>query len=86
MAELKDVFESLYSRLAKDVDKQLIAFFGSEADLRRFGHLYVFEETPMQIETMFEPGLNGDHFGVRAESRWRIRPKTPEELREQEKD
>ncbi|QFG11791.1 hypothetical protein PBI_SALK_80 [Arthrobacter phage Salk] len=86
MAELKDVFEQTGSRLAADMDKALLGFFGSEADLRRFAHLYVLEEIPLQVETMYEPNFNGDYFYIRAESRWRIRPKTPEELREQEKD
>jgi hypothetical protein len=86
VAELKDVFGSLAVRLAEDMDKRIIEFFGSEQDVRRFAHLYILEEIPMNIEMAYTPDFNGDFFSVRAESRWRIRPKTLQERQEQERD
>lgn len=56
-----------------------MAFFGSEEQLKIYGHLFVIEQLPIGIATI--PGVAGQNqFIFHAETEIRIRPKTQEEL------
>lgn len=72
--------------IKEQIDTLLINFFGSEEDIRRYGHLFVIEHEEVKMEMTQMADFQGNDFKYRAESRMRIRPKTPQELAEQEKD
>ncbi|QFG10223.1 hypothetical protein PBI_EGAD_81 [Arthrobacter phage Egad] len=72
--------------IREQIDTLLINFFGSEEDIRRYGHLFVIEHEEVKMEMTQMADFQGNDFKYRAESRMRIRPKTQKELEEQEKD
>jgi hypothetical protein len=72
--------------IKEQIDTLLINFFGSEEDIRRYGHLFVIEHEEVKMEMTQMADFQGNDFKYRAESRMRIRPKTPQELQEQERD
>lgn len=66
------------TELTTQKENYLLEFFGSVENAMSFGHLFVVEETPLEITT--DVDLMGDTYVLIAEQRIRIRPKTAEEL------
>lgn len=76
--------------LAEDLNTQienlLLDFFGSQKEIQRIGHLFVIEQEPVQMELIQMGDLEGNNFKWRAETKFRIRPKTMKELEEDSRD
>lgn len=66
--------------LAKQIDDLLLNFFGSEKEFQRIGHLFIIEQEPVKMELMQMADFRGNDFRWRAETKFRIRPKTTTEL------
>lgn len=71
---------TLRTDLAKGTEDYLIRLFRTEEDLHKLAHLYVFEESPVTIETFDDIDYNT--YRIRATTVISIRHKTEEELRE----
>jgi len=65
---------------AAAMDEYLLGIFGTREDAARFAHLYVLEVEQTKVEALTEVGRGEDSFQVRASTRYRLRPKTTEEL------
>jgi hypothetical protein len=74
----------LITKTAKDVadnfDAEILAFFGSEEQVKAYAHLFVIEHYPVEITPFTPLEGEGNYFGYRAETQIRIRPKTLAEL------
>jgi hypothetical protein len=64
--------------LADGMDEQILAFFGSEEQVRAYGHLFVIEQLPTKFVTLQSPEAMS--ISYYAETEIRIRPKTMAEL------
>lgn len=80
--------EGLKNEIADQIDAQLLKFFGSIEDMRRYGHLYVLETEPVRMELMTHSDLdfNSKTFMCQAITKTKIRPKTREELEADQHD
>lgn len=86
MANFDITFVEVQKRLADAKDRYIIDFFGSEALARESIHLYVFEETPLDLETKTrELDFTPDDLTIRFTTTFRLRSKTEEELKEEAK-
>ncbi|ASR83375.1 hypothetical protein SEA_CATERPILLAR_75 [Arthrobacter phage Caterpillar] len=66
--------------MADTYDEQILAFFGSEEQVRAYAHLFVIEQLPLVFTVV--PGVEGrdNQFIYHVETEIRIRPKTMAEL------
>lgn len=74
-------FAEMGKRLADAKDRYIIEFFGSEALAREHIHLYVFEETPIDLESKTRDLFNDTDLTIRFTTTFRLRLKTEEELK-----
>jgi hypothetical protein len=68
--------DSLMRSMDDAQEKYVLSVFGTRENLERYAHLYVLETEPAE----FESSSDGDRVTFRATTRYRVRPKTVEEL------
>jgi hypothetical protein len=72
--------------IVDQIEAMLLGFFGSMEDAMKYGHLYVLEQEPVEMEMTQMADFQGNDFKYRAEVRMRLRPKTQQELEEDRRD
>lgn len=72
-----DIPKTVGSALSDDMEAYLLRFFGSHENAQQQAHLFVIEQEPVEVRAE-QPTPEGMVF--RASTRYRIRPKTAEEL------
>jgi hypothetical protein len=76
---LLDQTTSLARNAQKGLDEYLQKFFGTQENAERYGHLYILEQYPDELKTE----MDKDHLmRVSMNMTYRLRLKTPEELRD----
>ncbi len=72
--------------IAAEMDKQVLAFFGSEDAMRAYGQDYVIEQTPVAVETFNDTDLFDNTYHIRLETKYRLRLKTRKEREAEARD
>jgi hypothetical protein len=65
--------------LADEMDSKILAFFGSEEQVKAYAHLFIIEHAPVNIEAVLVEN-NALAITYHVETEIRIRPKTLAEL------
>lgn len=87
-SELEQAITSTQSELTRQMDEQILKFFGSHGELLKYGHLYVIEAEPVKMEMVSHQDLGDRSNAIMCQTimKLRIRFKTPEELEADRRD
>lgn len=88
LSELGRAMDDAKEKINKQIDEQLLSFFGSQDHILKYGHLYVLEAEPVRMEMMSHNELasNTNTIMCQVMTKIRIRHKTLEELEQDRKD
>jgi hypothetical protein len=81
-SELEQAITSTQSELTKQMDEQILKFFGSYDELLKYGYLYKIEAEPVKMEMVSHADLGDRSNTIMCQTimKLRIRFKTHEEL------